>query len=159
MSGVTSRTLRHYGQIGLLRPAGVRANGYRHYGRQELLRLQQILVLRELGLGRNETAAVLDRQRDRVQALREHHRRLLTERDRLADTAKTVARTIAELEAHDGDQPMINRPENLFEGFEPSEYDAEARARWPEQWEQAQRSPSPSPRRTSNGCGWSRPRR
>ncbi len=30
---------------------------------------------------------------------------------------------------------QINRPENLFEGFDPTEYDAEARDRWPQQWE------------------------
>jgi hypothetical protein len=33
----------------------------------------------------------------------------------------------------------INRPENLFEGFDPAEYDAEARERWPQQWEQSKR--------------------
>ena len=31
MSGVTSRTLRHYDGIGLLPPAGVAGNGYRYY--------------------------------------------------------------------------------------------------------------------------------
>ena len=33
----------------------------------------------------------------------------------------------------------INRPEKLFEGFDPTEYDAEARERWPAEWEQSQR--------------------
>ncbi len=33
----------------------------------------------------------------------------------------------------------INRPENLFEGFDPTEYDQEARERWPQQWEQSKR--------------------
>ncbi len=32
---------------------------------------------------------------------------------------------------------QINGPENLFEGFDPTEYDAEARDRWPQQWEQS----------------------
>ncbi len=36
-------------------------------------------------------------------------------------------------------RPAINRPENLFEGFDPSAYEAEARERWPERFEQAQR--------------------
>ena len=98
MSGITSRTLRHYDDIGLLRPAGTGSNGYRRYGQDELLRLQRILVLRELGLGLPEIAAVVDERRDRVEALREHHERLLAERDRLSRVAATVARTIAELE-------------------------------------------------------------
>ena len=48
VSGVSIRTLHHYDQIGLLKPARVGANGYRLYGRAELLRLQQILLHREL---------------------------------------------------------------------------------------------------------------
>ena len=32
----------------------------------------------------------------------------------------------------------ISRPENLFEGFDATHYDAEARERWPQRWEQAQ---------------------
>jgi DNA-binding transcriptional MerR regulator len=142
MSGLTSRTLRHYDDIGLLRPAFVAANGYRHYGEEELLRLQQILVLRELGVGLPEIGRILDEQTDRVEALREHHKRLLAERDRLGTLATTVARTIRELEGpgHDeGGAVQINRPENLFEGFDSSRYDDEARERWPEQFAESQR--------------------
>ncbi|MEU6713733.1 MerR family transcriptional regulator [Nonomuraea sp. NPDC046802] len=43
MSGVTSRTLRHYDEIGLLPPARVGGNGYRYYEEDQLLRLQQVL--------------------------------------------------------------------------------------------------------------------
>jgi DNA-binding transcriptional MerR regulator len=81
MSGVTSRTLRHYDQIGLLVPAYIGSDG--RYEEAELLRLQQILLMRELGLGLREIAAVLERQVDQVAALREHHRRLLAQRGRL----------------------------------------------------------------------------
>jgi hypothetical protein len=35
MAGISSRTLRHYDSIGLLRPAGVNASGYRVYTRRE----------------------------------------------------------------------------------------------------------------------------
>jgi DNA-binding transcriptional MerR regulator len=138
MSGVSSRTLRHYDEIGLLPPAHLGANGYRYYEQAELLRLQQILLLRELGLGLADIAEILDRQLDPVQALREHHQRLLHERDRLTLLARTVARTIDQLQA-EGDSAMaqINRPENLFEGFDPSAYEDEARQRWPLEWEQS----------------------
>jgi MerR family transcriptional regulator, thiopeptide resistance regulator len=43
LAGVSVRTLHHYDQIGLLKPARVQANGYRQYGEAELLQLQQIL--------------------------------------------------------------------------------------------------------------------
>lgn len=190
LSRVTSRTLRHYDEIGLLPPAWIGSNGHRHYEEADLLRLQQILLMRELGLGLREIAAVLDRQVDPVAALREHRRRLLAERDRLDTLVRTVSRTIAELEtvdekpngernkevngetreevneavegqvnrevndgvsgeANDGmtgesdggrRKVKINRPENLFEGFDASRYEAEARERWPREWERSRRS-------------------
>lgn len=134
MSGVTARTLRHYESIGLLLPSSVAANGYRYYGDGELLRLQRILVLKALGLGLPEIAALLDEQRDELEALREHHGRLLAEQARLGRMATTVERTIRELSQHGRNRPMtIERPENLFEGFDPSRYEAEARERWPEE--------------------------
>jgi MerR family transcriptional regulator, thiopeptide resistance regulator len=140
MSGVTARTLRHYDEIGLLRPAGVGDNGYRFYEEDELLRLQQILVLRALDLGLAQIAAILDQQTDQLQALRHHYRRLLAERDRLDQVAATIAHTITELETTQGAPGMskISRPENLFEGFNATDHDGEARERWPQQWEQAQ---------------------
>ncbi|MEV8096895.1 MerR family transcriptional regulator [Kitasatospora sp. NPDC085879] len=125
MSGVTARTLRHYDETGLLPPARIGSNGHRHYGERELLRLQQILVLRALGLGLADIRRVLTEQVDELEALRGHHRRLLTERDRLDALAGTVSRTIAELEQSRKDgTPMtsINRPENLFEGIRPEQY-------------------------------------
>ncbi|GAA0595698.1 MerR family transcriptional regulator [Streptomyces crystallinus] len=143
MSGVTSRTLRHYDEIGLLPAAWIGSNGHRHYEEADLLRLQQILLMRELGLGLREIQAVLDSQVDRVAVLREHHRRLLAERNRLETLARTVGRTIAELEESEDDAvTRINRPENLFEGFEPTtaETEAEVREKWPQAWEQSRRA-------------------
>ncbi|MGW6967655.1 MerR family transcriptional regulator [Streptomyces zaomyceticus] len=125
MSGVTARTLRHYDEIGLLPPAWIGTNGHRYYEEGQLLRLQQILVLRALGLGLLEIGEVLAEQVEEVEALRGHHRRLLAERDRLGALAATVSRTIAELEQSRKDgRPMsgIHRPENLFEGVRRDRY-------------------------------------
>jgi DNA-binding transcriptional MerR regulator len=138
-SGLTSRTLRHYDEIGLLPPAFVGANGYRYYAEDELLRLQRIMVLRELGLPLPRIAEVLDAQTDRIEALREHLRMLQAERDRLARLAATVARTIGELEDETGGRAVgIQRPENLFEGFDDTQYADEARERWPAQFARSQ---------------------
>ncbi|WP_225800039.1 MerR family transcriptional regulator [Streptomyces sp. NK15101] len=142
MSGVTSRTLRHYDEIGLLAPAWTAGDGHRYYEEPQLLRLQQILLMRELDLGLREIRDVLDSGADRVAVLREHHARLLAERDRLGTLARTVARTIAELEeSEDQDMVSINRPENLFEGFGADpEIEAEARERWPEAYERSRQA-------------------
>ncbi|MER0450041.1 MerR family transcriptional regulator [Streptomyces sp. Edi4] len=129
MSGVTARTLRHYDETGLLPPARIGANGRRYYEEGQLLRLQQILVLRALGVGLPEIGRILSEQVDEVDALRGHHRRLLAERDRLDALAGTVSRTIAEMEQSrkDGNLMTINRPENLFEGVTPSQYEENMR--------------------------------
>src|ERR1700722_7262123 len=103
MSGVTSRTLRHYDANGLLRPALGQPRGQRFYETPELLRLQQILLLRELGVGLADIAAAIGPGPGTLAALRRQHARLLTEGARIARLAGTVSRTIAELE---GSEPM-----------------------------------------------------
>ncbi|GAA2247125.1 MULTISPECIES: MerR family transcriptional regulator [Kitasatospora] len=141
MSGVTARALRHYDQIGLLRPAFVGGNGHRYYEDGQLLRLQQILLLRELGLGLTEIGGILSAQVDELELLRSHHQRLVEERKRLDTLARTVARTIVELQRtrKEGTMPEINRPENLFEGFDTARIDADLRTDFPEWAEQAER--------------------
>ena len=120
LAGITSRTLRHYDAIGLLAPAHVGANGYRRYEEPQLLRLQQILLLRGLGLGLDAIAGVLDGQRDRLEALRAHQEWVLAERDRLTTLARTLARTITHLQ----EGIPMNAPE-MFEGLAERQAEAE----------------------------------
>jgi MerR family transcriptional regulator, thiopeptide resistance regulator len=120
MSGVTSRALRHWDAVGLLAPARTAADGRRFYGRAELLRLQRILLLRELGLGLPAIGEALARAGDRTAVLRRHRDQLAAERDRLTRLIRTVEDTI------EGGEDMA--AEKLFEGFDP--YEAEARQRW-----------------------------
>jgi DNA-binding transcriptional MerR regulator len=114
-AGVSSRTLRHYADLGLVAPAYVGANGYRYYEHPQLLRLQEVLVLRELGLPLEAIARVLDGTQDRAAVLRAHRRALLAESERLARLADTVGRTVDEIE-EGGETTM--RPEELFDGFD-----------------------------------------
>lgn len=125
LSGVTSRTLRHYDAIGLLRPAGSAPGGQREYGRTELLRLQQVLVLRELGVGLGTIAEILDDGVPRADRLREHHAWLLAERDRFDRLARTVASTIESLEGG-----TVMPTEQMYDGFDHRRYEGEARERW-----------------------------
>jgi len=127
LSGVTSRTLRHYDAVGLLTPVGAASGGRRLYGRAELVRLQQILVLRELGVDLASIAEALthDDLGSRTALLRAHHARLLDERDRFGRLAATVASTLESLE---GGRHMDAK--DLYAGFDHSQYDAEARTRW-----------------------------
>ncbi len=129
-AGVSSRTLRHYDDVGLVPPAYVGSNGYRYYEDEQLLRLQEVLVLRELGLSLDAIRHVLEGTADRTAVLREHHAALLAERDRLDRLAGTVARTI---DRKDGD---TMGPEELFEGFDAERqrgYEADLIERYGEQ--------------------------
>ena len=128
MAGVSVRTLHHYHEIGLLRPAHVGENGYRHYGREELLRLQQILIHRELGLLLAEIAAILDAPGfDRLAALRSQRERIAEAAARSAEMLRTIDRTIAELE---GDRAMQDA--ELYSGIVDPKKQAEYEA-WLEQ--------------------------
>jgi DNA-binding transcriptional MerR regulator len=114
MSGVTARTLRYYHEIGLLPPASIGANGYRYYEQPQLLRLQEILLLRELGMDLDRIAEVVDGEQDKVEALRGHYERLLAERDRLDRLAHTVATTIENLR-----EGTTMAAAEMFDGFTP----------------------------------------
>ena len=77
LSGVTTRTLRWYDQIGLLKPGRVAENGYRRYGPAQVDRLQDILYYRALGVELAQIRACLDDPDfDRLSALRGHLARL-----------------------------------------------------------------------------------
>lgn len=122
MSKVTSRTLRHYDEIGLL-PLGMdqeqRAPLLRG-GRSAAVAADPADAGTGPGAARDPGGPGRSRL-DQVAVLREHRQRLLAERDRLETLACTVGRTIAELEEgkDKGHMTKINRPENLFEGFQP----------------------------------------
>ncbi|GAA3751400.1 DNA-binding transcriptional MerR regulator [Spinactinospora alkalitolerans] len=49
-AGVTGRTLRHYGDVGLPAPSRIGDSGYRYFDHDAIVRLQRILLLRDLGL-------------------------------------------------------------------------------------------------------------
>jgi DNA-binding transcriptional MerR regulator len=57
---VSARMLRHYDEIGLLRPDRVdETNGYRLYSVRQLARLHRIVALRDMGFGLEQIAEVL----------------------------------------------------------------------------------------------------
>lgn len=125
ITGTTSRTLRHYQALGLLSPARVGHGGVRWYGRAELVRLQRILVLRELGLPLPAIGRVLDEDEDEVTALRRHLDQLRSEQERLARQAAAVERTVTALTTGG---PLM--AEDMFDGFDHTRYRAEVEQRW-----------------------------
>ena len=60
LTGVSVRTLHHYDKLGLLKPAEVTEAGYRLYDESSLVRLQSILLFRELQFPLKDIGAILD---------------------------------------------------------------------------------------------------
>ena len=113
LAGTTSRTLRHYGEVGLLAPSRIGSNGYRYYDADALVRLQRILLLRDLGLSIPAIAQVLEGGTADVDALDAHLRWLEKERSRLDRQIASVDRTIRSL--REGGEVMA---EQMFDGFD-----------------------------------------
>lgn len=124
-AGTTSRALRHYGQLGLLTPSRTASNGYRYYDQDSLVRLQRILLLRELGLGLPAIAGILDGHRDTAPALRTHLELLEAERHRIGRQIESVRTTLRKTE--EGEHVM---PEEAFDGFDHTRYEREVTERW-----------------------------
>jgi MerR family transcriptional regulator, thiopeptide resistance regulator len=128
LAGITVRTLHHYDERGLLSPSGRTESGYRLYSERDLERLQAILGWRSLGFSLDEIGALMDEAgRDRLSALRTQRELVDAEMARLAGLARALDRAIATVE-HGADQ----KEEEMFIGFDPSQYEDEVRQRWGE---------------------------
>lgn len=124
LAGISVRALHHYDEIGLLKPAFTGENRYRYYGEEELLRLQQILIHRELDIPLAEIAAILDAPGfDRLATLQKQRERLEEQARRYAGMVKTIDRTIARLK---GDRAM--KDADLYSGIVSPEKQAEYEA-------------------------------
>ena len=133
LSGVTTRTLRWYDQIGLLKPSRVAESGYRYYGGAEVDRLQDILYYRALGVELARIKECLDDPSfDRLAALKRHLAALEAERERLEQLIRSVKDTIGAEERNE-----IMSDEQKFEAFKKRAvahneevYGAEVRAKY-----------------------------
>jgi DNA-binding transcriptional MerR regulator len=113
LAGVSTRTLRYYDEIGILKPARINSSGYRIYGQEEVNRLQQILFYRELGVGLDSIKEIVTAPSfDEAKALREHREKLLEKREQLDLLIANVDKTIAFTEER---ITMSNKEK--FEGF------------------------------------------
>ncbi len=122
MAGVTPRTLRHYDDIGLLKPSRVGDNGYRYYGEESLLRLQQILFYKELGMPLEEIRRIMGRRDfDVLKALESHKESLSKQMERTKRLLVTVDNTINHLKGK-----KIMSSKKLFEGFSEEEQEKHA---------------------------------
>ncbi len=131
LAGVTTRTLHHYDEIGLLSPEDRSTAGYRQYGDVALARLQQILFYRELGFSLDDITVMID---DPDANPRDHLRR---QHELLLDRSSRVRAMVEAVEkAMEAEKMGISlTPEERFEVFgadDPAQYVDEVEERWGE---------------------------
>lgn len=113
ISGISTRTLRYYDEIGLLKPLRVASSGYRFYGPEQVNTLQQILFYRELDFSLADIKTLLSAPDfDREQAFASHLATLQEKRERLDILIENVTKSISAMKGaiHMADQEK-------FEGF------------------------------------------
>jgi len=113
LADISTRTLRYYDEIGILKPARINSSGYRIYGQEEVNILQQILFYRELGLNLEKIKDIVTSSTfDGANALRNHRENLLEKRKQLDLLISNVEKSI---ELTEGRIEMSDKEK--FEGF------------------------------------------
>lgn len=135
MLGVSVRTLRHYDEIGLVKPTQVGENGYRYYDREAMALLQQVLFYRELGLSLKDIAPLLQvPERERRRALESHRQLLELKKQQLEGLLHLVDDTLG--------GNIMTTPKITQADIEAAreQYAHEAKERWghTEAWQQSQ---------------------
>lgn len=113
IAGVSTRTLRYYDEIGILKPARTSSSGYRIYGQAEVDQLQQIMFYRELGVSLDAIKEIItSKDFDEMKVLQEHLVKLLAQREQLELLIANVTKT---MEYKKGKIKMKDKEK--FEGF------------------------------------------
>lgn len=95
MTGITTRTLRYYDDINLLKPSEVNENNYRIYDEKNVNKLQQILFYRSLNFPLQEIKKIMDDPNfSRIDALKQQQRLLLQEQEKINTLLTNIDLTI-----------------------------------------------------------------
>ena len=132
LTGVSVRTLHHYDQIGLLRPAGRSDGNYRLYTPGDLTRLRRVLTWRALGLPLSQVADVLNAPPEQERgALHAQATRLRADLRRTQHTLRQVQARLDALNGRAEESSMNNEDiKAAFDGFDPAPYETEVQERW-----------------------------
>ncbi len=90
LAGVTVRALHHYDRLGLLKPRLRSEAGYRLYSERDLLRLEQIVVLKFLGLPLRSIGKLLSTRESVPETLRRQHAVLVEKHRELAKAIEAI---------------------------------------------------------------------
>ena len=102
LAGVTVRALHHYDRLGLLTPSRRTGSSYRLYSERDLAQLEEIVVLKFLGIPLKEIRPLLDKQSGLADALRRQQRVLGQKRRQLEQAIATIAAAERSVSSDDG---------------------------------------------------------
>lgn len=110
---ISTRTLRYYHEIELLKPKRINSSGYRIYGKNEVDKLQQILFYKAMGFKLEDIKNIVNSSSfDIMSALDNHKKELLKRREEIDLLIKNVEKTI---NYKKGEVEMSDKEK--FEGF------------------------------------------
>lgn len=116
LAGISTRTLRYYDEINLLKPLRINSSGYRIYGDKEVDILQQILFYKALELPLEKIKEIIGSEDfDTKKALYMHKENILKKQEELRKLLINVEKTICSLEGG-----ITMSAEEKFEGFKKS---------------------------------------
>ena len=113
LAGISTRTLRYYDQIGLLKPLKATATGYRIYGQAQVAILQQILFYKERGFDLKTIQKIIyEKDFDMLKAMEEH---LLELEKQMAYTQALIQTVKKTIQCMKGDYEMSDKEK--FQAF------------------------------------------
>ncbi|MBF7097376.1 MerR family transcriptional regulator [Alkalibacter mobilis] len=119
IAGVSTRTLRYYDEIDLLKPSRINSSGYRIYGSKEVDLLQQILFYRSIDMKLDEIYRIItSKDFDIMDSLIQHRNNLLDKRDQIDVLIDTIEKTIANNKGE-----IIMKDIEKFEGLKKQKLD------------------------------------
>jgi DNA-binding transcriptional MerR regulator len=91
LAGVTVRALHHYDRLGLLRPKQRSQAGYRLYSMRDFARLEQIVVLKFLGIPLKQIRRLLESESNLGEMLERQHQVLSEKRCQLEKAMRAIS--------------------------------------------------------------------
>ncbi|HEY6130297.1 MAG TPA: MerR family transcriptional regulator [Candidatus Acidoferrum sp.] len=101
LAGVTVRALHHYDRLGLLKPKQRSQAGYRLYSQRDFGRLEQIVVLKFLGMPLKQIRTVLESESKLALALRRQQGVLMEKRRQLDKAIAAISSAQHSLDSQD----------------------------------------------------------
>jgi DNA-binding transcriptional MerR regulator len=126
LTGISTRTLHYYDEIGLLKPNKNKFTKYRNYSDIDLEILQQILFFRELDFSLKEIKKIINSSSfDKNKALNNHKKLLMLKRERLDKLIGLVENTLI-----GGSKMSFNEFDYKKIEIHKEKYKKEAEERW-----------------------------